>query len=88
MVANLINEETYGWDANLVRNSFLPHEAEMVLGIALSPRHPNDSLVWAWTPNDRFSVKSAYRASQKLMPKLNMHRERGESSDGSKSKAI
>ena len=88
MVANLINEETYGWDANLVRNSFLPHEAEMVLGIPLSPRHLNDSLVWAWTPNDRFSVKSAYRASQKLMPKLNMHRERGESSDGSKSKAI
>ena len=88
MVANLINEETYGWDANLVRNSFLPHEAEMVLGIPLSPRHLNDSLVWAWTPNDRFSIKSAYRASQKLMPKLNMHRERGESSDGSKSKAI
>ena len=88
MVSDLINRETRGWDANLVRNLFLPHEAKIVLGIPLSPRFPNDSLVWAWTPNGRFFVRSAYRAAQKLLPKLNLHGERGESSDGSKSKAI
>ena len=57
-------------------------------GIPISPRLPDDSLVWAWTPNGRFLVKSAYRAAQKLLPKLNQHGERGESSDGSKSRAI
>ena len=88
MVLDLINRETRGWDANLVRNSLLPHEAEIVMGIPLSPKLPNDSLVWAWTPDGRFSVRSAYKAAQKLMPKLNPHGERGESSDGSKSKAI
>lgn len=85
MVSDLISRETRGWDANLVRHSFLPHEAKIVLGIPLSPWLPNDSLVWAWTPNGHFSVKSAYQAAQKLMPKPNS---RGESSDGSKFKAI
>ena len=71
LVLSLINRETRGWDVNLVRNTFIPHEAEIVLGIPISPRLPDDSLVWAWTPNGRFSVKSAYRAAQKLLPKLN-----------------
>ena len=63
VVLDLINRETHGWDANLVRNTFFPHEAEIVLGIPLSPRLPNDSLVWAWTPNSQFSIRSAYRAA-------------------------
>ena len=88
MVSDLISRETHGWDASLVRHSFLPHETEIVLGIPLSPWLPNDSLLWVWTPNGRFSVQSAYRAAQKLMPKPNSHGESGESSDGSKSKAI
>ena len=88
LVSSLINRETRDWDVNLVRNTFLPHKVEIVLGIPISLRLPDDSLVWAWTPNGRFSVKSAYRAVQKLLPKLNQHGERGESSDGSKSRAI
>ncbi|XP_075663372.1 putative mitochondrial protein AtMg00310 [Castanea sativa] len=45
MVSNLINRETREWDVDLVKNTFLPHEAEIVLGILISPRLPNDSLV-------------------------------------------
>ena len=52
LVSSLINRETRGWDVNSVRNTFLPHEAEIVLGIPISPTLPDDSLVWAWTPND------------------------------------
>ncbi|KAK7839830.1 hypothetical protein CFP56_017473 [Quercus suber] len=63
MVANVewMRLEIKGWDVNLVRNTFLPHEADMVLGIPISPRLPEDSIVWAWTSNGLFSVKSAYK---------------------------
>ena len=47
LVSSLINRETKGWDVNLERNTFLPHEAEIVLGIPISPRLSDDSLVWA-----------------------------------------
>ena len=47
LVSSLINRETRGWDVNSVRNTFLPHEAEIVFGIPISLRLPDDSLVWA-----------------------------------------
>ena len=47
LVSSLINRETRSRDVNMVRNTFLPHEAEIVLGIPISLRLPDDSLVWA-----------------------------------------
>ena len=47
LVSSLINRETRDWDVNLVRNTFLPHKVEIVLGIPISLRLPDDSLVWA-----------------------------------------
>ena len=47
LVSSLINRETRYWDVNLVRNTFLPHKVEIVLGIPISLRLPDDSLVWA-----------------------------------------
>ena len=47
LVSSLINRETRDWDVNLVRNTFLPHKVEIVLGIPISLRPPDDSLVWA-----------------------------------------
>ena len=46
LVSSLINRETRYWDVNLVRNTFLPHKVEIVLGIPISLRLPDDSLVW------------------------------------------
>ena len=47
----------------LVRNSFLPHEAMTILSILISQNLPDDSLVWAWTKKGIFTVKSAYHVA-------------------------
>ena len=64
-----------------VRNTFLPHEAELILSIPINARLPKDSLIWAWTSNGRFTVKSAYNVAQKVL-KVEGHRgEEGGNSD-------
>ena len=52
-----------GWDEGKVKNTFLPHEAELILSIPISARLPDDSLIWAWTSNGRLIVKSAYKVA-------------------------
>ena len=37
-VAWLLDKETRSWDVSKVRSSFLPHEADTILGISISPR--------------------------------------------------
>ena len=67
MMASFINLETRSWDVTKVRNTFLPHKAQVILGIPISPRLPNDSLIWAWTPNGKFTVNNAYIVAQKCL---------------------
>ena len=67
MVVSLINLETRSWDVTKVRNTFLPQEAQVILGIPISHRLPNDSLIWAWTPNGKFTVNHAYKVAQKCL---------------------
>nr|XP_023876772.1 uncharacterized protein LOC111989214 [Quercus suber] len=66
-VAYLLDTITGSWDVDKVRHSFLPYEAEAILGISISPRRLNDSLIWAWTKNGKFSVKNAYKVAQKWL---------------------
>ncbi|KAK9987796.1 hypothetical protein SO802_028035 [Lithocarpus litseifolius] len=66
-VSSLIDVEKRGWDVGKVKNTFLPHEAELILSIPISARLPEDSLIWAWTPNGRFTSKSAYNVAQKML---------------------
>lgn len=62
-VAQLINGEMEMWKVDLIKETFLPHEAEVILGISLSPRLLKDSLLWAWSKNGTFIVRSAYRVA-------------------------
>ena len=62
-VANLLNCEKSTWDMDKVNNTFLPHDANVVLSIPICPSLPKDSLIWAWTNNGRFTVRSAYRVA-------------------------
>ena len=68
-VAHLLDKEIGSWDVDKVRCSFLPHEAEVILGISINSRFLDDSLIWMWTTNGRFLVKSAYKVSQKWLKK-------------------
>ena len=65
-IAELIDEEKGAWQTDLVCNVFLPHEADLIYGIALCTNLPEDKQVWALTNNGLFSVCSAYKLSMEL----------------------
>ena len=87
-VVSLINHENGEWRTTLVQHTFLPHEAEEILSIPLSPLNLKDSLVWAKTPNGCFSVKSAYRTAVKCLAKAKGNEEVPECSDNSRMTTI
>ena len=63
MVESLLNWVEGDWKKNLVRSTLLPHEAEAILSIPISYTFPEDALTWAWTPNGKFTVSSAYNVA-------------------------
>ncbi|XP_075659859.1 uncharacterized protein LOC142629699 [Castanea sativa] len=86
-VSSLVDVDRRGWDVGKVKNMFLPHEAELILSIPISARLPEDSLIWAWTSNGRFIVKSAYNVAQKVL-KEGGRGEEGGSSDNTGMRGI
>ena len=82
-VAQLIDNVTGTWKAELIKETFLPHEVDNILSIPLSPRLPKDSRVWAWSKNGFFKVRSAYEVPLKLL-KTSTPRTSGDSSDKAK----
>ena len=62
-VSSLLDLERGTWDIDLVRRTFFPHEVDVILGIPISPSLPNDSLIWAWTQNGNFMVRSVYQVA-------------------------
>ena len=67
---------------------FLPHEAKAVLGIPISFRLPEDSMIRAWSSNGKFFVKSAYMVAQKCLKECKGRTDGGSSSNNSSMKAI
>ena len=88
IVSSLLDTDRKAWDVVKVKNLFLPHEAEMVLSIPISGRLPEDSIVWAWTSNGSFSVKSGYKVAQKVLKEVSNRGDGGSSSDNSGMKSI
>lgn len=66
-VSCLTDHELHAWKADAVHCTFLPHEAQVTLGIPLSSFPTKDRLVWAITPNGAFFVRSAYHVAKKLL---------------------
>ena len=87
-VSDLINSNTRSWDIAKVNSTFLPFEAQVILGIPISPRLPIDALTWAWTPNGHFTVKSVYKVAQQSMQKTKGRVDKGECSDGISLRAL
>lgn len=67
LVSCLIDHELHAWKADAIHRTFLPHEAQVILGIPLSTLPIQDWLVWAITPNGAFSVRRAYHVAKKLL---------------------
>ena len=57
----LINRDLGVWRTNVVQQSFLPHETQLILGIPFSQRSTANRVVWSFTPNGSFSTSSAYK---------------------------
>lgn len=83
-VSALIDREMGCWKSELIKDLFLPHEANSILAIPLTQMHVSDSIVWTATANGVFSVRSAYHVSRKAL----MKKEGVECSDNSKMKLI
>ena len=60
-VSFLINQDRFAWKESVVKEFFLPHEADIILGIPLSFQHPPNHIAWAHTPSSMFSTSSAYK---------------------------
>lgn len=61
VVADLMNlDPMCRWNGALVDLVFLPHEAEMIKSIPLSPLNLPDRLVWKFPKQGVFSVRNAY----------------------------
>uniref|UniRef100_A0A2N9GI95 Reverse transcriptase domain-containing protein n=1 Tax=Fagus sylvatica TaxID=28930 RepID=A0A2N9GI95_FAGSY len=59
-VAHLIDHQSRTWKEELIRETFLPHDAGAIMGIPLSSHPQSDCLVWGGTRNGRYAVRSGY----------------------------
>ena len=88
MVSALIDEESRGWNFDLFRTSFLPHEVDVILGIPLRPIAPEDTQVWTKMPNGIFTVNSAYKVAYKMLKEANLENHSVGCSDNSRMQAL
>lgn len=84
MVSSLINPMTKWWNVDLIKATFLPFEAEIILKIPLSRTLPEDKIIWIGNRHGDFTVKSAYHIAYSLIEES----DRGESSSGDPCKPL
>lgn len=61
IVGDLLCFEPLSWKSTLVDQTFLPWEVESIKNIPLSYTTHDDLLVWPFTQDGQYSVKSAYQ---------------------------
>jgi ribonuclease HI len=65
-VSSLINQEYHSWNEELVRNIFMPFDAEEILKIRLPNYEQEDFISWAPECHGMFTVRSAYNLALDL----------------------
>ena len=65
-VSDLIDWQTYQWDREWIQALFHQFDAKAILQVPLSRRVVQDSLVWLFTKNGRYSVTSGYHVVKLL----------------------
>ena len=66
MVQDLMSEEKSEWNTVLVKEIFLPQDAEAILSIPISETRARDRMVWAGDKKGNFTVRSAYRLAREI----------------------
>jgi hypothetical protein len=59
-IADIINPEANWWDIPLIKQFFSRETVGKICSILISPQLHEDKLIWAWTNNGLFLVRSAY----------------------------
>ena len=67
MVSSLIDVDSKCWKIDLIRELFLPFEAETILKIPLSFSLPDDKIIWVGNRRGEFSIKSAYHIAVNIV---------------------
>ena len=60
-VSSLIVPDRAAWRTEAMQQMFKPYEVDIILGIPLSTRCPDDRIIWAHTPTGMFMTCSAYK---------------------------
>lgn len=64
-VSMLINQQTGGWDEDLVRSFFWDIDAEDILRLPLPLSAVDDQRIWHFAKTGHYTVRSAYHLAQK-----------------------
>ena len=67
MVSSLIDRVTKWWRVDMIRATFLPFEANLILRIPLSHNLPEEKIIWIRNSRGDFTVKSAYHIAHNLL---------------------
>ncbi|KAL0357534.1 UNVERIFIED_CONTAM: putative mitochondrial protein [Sesamum calycinum] len=65
-VADLIDPETLDWNVDLVQQLFWPLDSSIILTIPISFHGEEDLMVWHYSRNGYFSVRSAYHLAMTI----------------------
>ena len=63
-VAELIDKDSGVWKEQVLRASFLPCDVEIIFSLPLCQAWPEDKLIWHFSTNGKFSVKSTYQVER------------------------
>ncbi|KAI3465941.1 hypothetical protein Pfo_022604 [Paulownia fortunei] len=69
-LGSLIEWDRGSWNVNLIEQIFWPEDAKAITSIPLCNNFTPDTLVWHYTRNDIFSVKSAYFVAKNMFDNL------------------
>ncbi|KAG8363091.1 hypothetical protein BUALT_BualtUnG0005200 [Buddleja alternifolia] len=81
MVFTLIVPHSRLWNEELIQNVFWPPDATSILSIPLARYSCPDSLIWHYSKNGLFSVKSAYHVARSLITEDGPSRSSSSSAD-------
>jgi hypothetical protein len=65
-VRSLFGDGINGWNNQLVKDIFLPHDAEQILKIKVPDHDMEDTIAWQFEKSGMFTIKSAYHLATML----------------------